>query len=52
MNNLDTIENGISENINEITNSPRLSNPTIIKQIKQGNISRKQHSTNKTCSIS
>jgi hypothetical protein len=53
MNNIDTIENGISENLNQINNSPRLSNPSIPKQTKQGKISTKQHSNNnKTCSIS
>jgi hypothetical protein len=47
MDNIDTIENGINENPNQINNSPRLSNPSIPKQTKQGNISKKQHSTNK-----
>lgn len=52
MDNIDFIENGINENIPSVNISPRLSNPSIPKQIKQGNISTKQNSTNKTCSIS
>ncbi len=47
MDNVDTIENGSSENSNQITNSSRLSNPSIKKQLKNG-----KNSTNKTCSIS
>jgi len=45
MDNVDNIENGTSENSNQINNSPRLSNPS--KPVKRGN-----SSANKTCSIS
>lgn len=52
MDNIDLIENVINENVSSGNNSPHLSNSSISKQIKQGNISTKQNSTNKQCSIS
>jgi hypothetical protein len=52
MDNNDSSENGMSENVNQLNNSPRLSNGSIPKQTKQGKTSTKQHSNNKACSIS
>ena len=54
MDNVDTIENGITETaINSNLNNPsRSSNPSINKNSKPGDKSTKQPSSNKICSIS